>query len=139
MSGGPGLTLLSGLPYVPRVTSSLVVSLLGMRFHARVGILPHERELPQPLEIDVSVEVPESTLFDYRELHALVTRVVESGPLDYLEHVASGIADAVLERADVQTVRVAVRKPHVMLPGPLAGAQIELLRSRPERDARRDA
>ena len=33
----------------------MVISLVGMRFHVRVGILPHERVHAQPLEIDIAV------------------------------------------------------------------------------------
>jgi len=107
-----------------------MVSLRGMRFHARIGILPHERQLPQPLEIDLTVEVAPSALLDYRELYDLVSEVLESGAMDYLERVAGAIADAALSRTEVQSVRVAIRKPHVMLPGPLASAEVELVRNR---------
>lgn len=107
-----------------------MVSLRGMRFHARVGILAHERELPQPLEIDVGIRVSESTEFDYRDLYAMVAEVIDSGPLEYLERIAGSIAEAALARPEVQQVRVVIRKPHVMLPGPLAAAEIELIRNR---------
>ena len=34
------------------------ITLRAMRFHALVGILPHERELEQPIEIDVTAMLP---------------------------------------------------------------------------------
>ena len=33
------------------------VVLQAMRFHTRVGVLPHEKQLPQPVEVDLSVTV----------------------------------------------------------------------------------
>ncbi len=119
------------------MTDRLCVSLSGMRFHARVGILAHERELPQPLEIDVDAwPARPAEVLDYRALYDVAASVVASTELLYLEEVASRVADAALALGRVSRVRVAVRKPHVALPGPLAHAGVVL-----ERDARdaRDA
>lgn len=104
----------------------LSITLAGMRFNVRVGILPHEREMPQPLEIDLSVRRGGhgSGVLDYRLLYAVVRDVVEAEPLDYLETVADDIARGVMSLDDVAGVRVAVRKPHVALGGPLAHAEV---------------
>ena len=103
-----------------------------MRFHARVGILDHERSLAQPLEVDVTLRrVPGSTdLLDYREVYRRTRDRFDRQPLDYLETIAADIADALLALGGVQSVRVAVRKPHVMLEGPLAYAEIVVERAR---------
>ena len=62
------------------------ITLADMRFHVRVGILPHERELPQPLEIHLTVRLATNApLLDYRDLYAVVRDVVHAEPLDYLE------------------------------------------------------
>lgn len=97
-----------------------------MQFHVRVGILPHEREVPQPLELDLSVRCvhPGATTIDYRRLYALTRAVLDAEPLDYLESVGSTLATRVLELDGVASVRVAVRKPHVSLGGPLAYAEV---------------
>ena len=50
--------------------------------------------------------------------------------MSYLEDVAAAVAARTLALRGVARVRVAVRKPHVMLAGPLAHAEIVL-----ERDA----
>lgn len=104
----------------------MVISLVGMRFHVRVGILPHEREHPQPLEIDLSVtRSPAATdVLDYRALYELAAECVSREPLKYLEDVAAQIADGATALSGVAHARVAVRKPHVMLDGPLAYAEI---------------
>jgi dihydroneopterin aldolase len=97
-----------------------------MRFHVRVGILPHERELAQPLEIDLSVQVAAGAagVLDYRELYAAVRAVVGAEPLDYLETIGESILAGVLALDAVRSARVAVRKPHVALGGPLSYAEV---------------
>jgi dihydroneopterin aldolase len=100
-----------------------------MRFHPRVGVLPHEAERPQPLEIDLTVWFARGTaggraLLDYRELYEIVAAAVAEEPLRYLEDVADAIVGRALGRADVVGARAAVRKPHVALPGPLAYAEV---------------
>lgn len=104
----------------------LSINLAGMRFNVRVGILSHEREIPQPLEVDLSVRrgAHASGVLDYRLLYAVVRDVVEAEPLAYLETVAGDIARGVMSLDDVAGVRVAVRKPHVALGGPLAHAEV---------------
>jgi len=106
------------------------VTLRGLRFHALVGILPHERVVPQPLEIDVTAWVSHGELVDYRGIHDAVRTVVEGGALDYLEHVGNAIAERVLATSAVQRTRVAVRKPHVSLPTPLSYAEVVVTRVR---------
>jgi 7,8-dihydroneopterin aldolase/epimerase/oxygenase len=110
----------------------VVISLVGMRFHVRVGILPHEREHAQPLEIDLSVTRTQdaAAVLDYRALYALAVECASREPLEYLEEVAATIADRALALDGVTRARVAVRKPHVMLDGPLAYAEIVVERAR---------
>jgi dihydroneopterin aldolase len=110
----------------------LAITLAGMRFHVRVGVLPHERELAQPLELDLTVHraAGVSALLDYRTLYALTREVVEAEPLDYLETIGADVADRVLALDGVAWVRVAVRKPHVVLGGPLDYVEIAVERAR---------
>lgn len=107
------------------------VTLQAMRFHALVGILPHERTIAQPIEIDLRVRVSDDdVVIDYRALYDLVASVVSSGPMDYLEQIARRIADGAIDHnARIRSARVAVRKPHVALPGPLAYAEVVVDRS----------
>jgi FolB domain-containing protein len=109
----------------PRTTE---ITLAGMRFHVCVGILPHEREIAQPLEVDLRVRLPadRSSVLDYRTLHALVTAAVARDPLEYLEALARAVLDAALALEGVAWARVAVRKPHVALGGPLTHVEIAI-------------
>lgn len=112
---------------------SYEVTLRGMRFHARVGVLPHERDIAQPVEIDATVwhrATTPSTLadapYDYRELHGAVRGAMAAEPIGYLETIVGTIADRVLTSPGVLRVRVVARKPHVALPGDLDGAEVAI-------------
>lgn len=106
------------------------ISLHGMTFHTLIGVLPHEREHPQPLEIDLTAWVnPGEGVVDYRRLYLAVKSAVD-GQLLYLEELADAIAARVLTEKGVQRVRVAVRKPHVTLGGPLDYAEVAVVRLR---------
>jgi 7,8-dihydroneopterin aldolase/epimerase/oxygenase len=109
------------------------ITLRGMRFHALIGILEHERTVPQPLEVDLTVRCAGSGgVLDYRRLYEIVERIVSGGPTDYLETIAERVARTVLEDERVHHARVAVRKPHVALPGPLAYAEVVVRQWRSE-------
>jgi dihydroneopterin aldolase len=112
------------------VTDRLTVALRGLRFHALVGILPHEREYAQPLEVDVVARpiAGATAVLDYRALYACAAEAVARQPIGYLETLAADVADRVAALGGVAHVRVAVRKPHVALPGPLAHAEVALER-----------
>ncbi len=107
------------------------ITLQAMRFHALVGILPHERTVAQPIEIDLRVRVADGDIVvDYRALYGIVSAVISAGPLDFLEQIADRIAVGAIEyNARVRVARVAVRKPHVALAGPLAYAEVVVERS----------
>jgi dihydroneopterin aldolase len=127
------------------VAPSESVSLRGMRFHVLVGILPHEQEHPQPLEIDVTVwralrsddaaGDADGGVIDYRDIYDAVAARVTGAPLRFLEDVARTLVGDLLARPHVRRARVAVRKPHVPLPGPLAYAEVVVDSGRPGPDA----
>lgn len=109
------------------------ITLHGMSFHTLVGVLPHEREHAQPLEIDLTAWMRHGAgVVDYRKLYAKVRAATEAQELFYLEELAHSVASRVLEDPAIQRVHVAVRKPHVALGGPLGYAEVSISR---ERDA----
>jgi dihydroneopterin aldolase len=118
-------------------TKNDVVTLKAMRFHARIGVLPHEAEIAQSIEVDASLwvkrpnaPVSASEIVDYRRVYDLVADVVTNGHISFLEEVGEMIADRALQLPLVTRVRIAVRKPNVALPGPLAYAEVALERER---------
>ena len=104
------------------------ITLRNMRFHVLVGILPHEGQLTQPLEVDLTVWTAPAAdgqlVVDYRVLHALTSDVVSTPPLPYLETIAQRLVAGALALPQVAGARAAVRKPHVALGGPLDCAEV---------------
>jgi FolB domain-containing protein len=115
------------------VRATEVVTLRGLTFHVLVGILPHERAIPQPLEIDVDVwarradrRQGEPPAVDYAALYASIATIVHRAPIDYLEDLVDAIAHDAMARERVDRVRVTARKPKVALAGPVAAAEVTL-------------
>jgi len=115
------------------------ISLKGMRFHTFVGVLPHEKDHPQPLELDLTVwrslrEVGDTDspriLLDYRDLYRLVADTVGTSHHKLLEALCAVIAERALMLDGVERVRVAARKPHAPIPGPLDHVEVVLERGR---------
>lgn len=115
------------------------ITLRGMRFHTLVGLLPHEEKFPQPLELDVSVYLSlkrvgdtdsPRMLLDYRTLYKLVADTVGTSHHKLLEALCEQIAQAALAIEGVSRVRVAARKPHAPVPGPLDAVEVVIERSR---------
>jgi len=107
------------------------ITLRAMRFHTLVGILPHERELAQPIEVDLTVRVHDGEgVIDYRVLYEIAADVLSAGPIDFLEQIGDRIAQGALAHSPrVRHARVAVRKPHVPLGGPLDYAEVVVERA----------
>ena len=104
------------------------ISLKAMRFHTCVGLLPHEEHVPQPLELDLTVwlslrRVGETdspgALLDYRRLYQMVADTVGESHHTLLEALCEKVAAKALDMGMVQRVRIAARKPHAPIDGPL--------------------
>ena len=118
------------------------LSLLDMRFEARHGVHAHEKEIPQPFEVDLvlraDLAVPaasdtlESTV-DYGGLYDLVREIVEGPSFDLIEALAGAIAGSVLAATDpalVDEVEVRVRKPKAPIDGAFDTVEAALIRRR---------
>jgi dihydroneopterin aldolase len=115
------------------MNDSTEITLRAMRFHALVGILPHEKLTAQPIEIDLTVTVTADGdgVVDYRRLYDAAAAIIDAGHIDFLEDVAERVAAASLDVSSrVARARVGVRKPHVALGGPLAYAEVRIDRIR---------
>jgi dihydroneopterin aldolase len=114
------------------------LALVGARFYAVHGVLPHERALAQPFSVDVRlwVERPEpadrdrvETTVDYRWIWEQVAAVMEGPPRALLETLAEAIAERLLVPA-VTRAQVTVRKERPPLPGPVAACEAIVDRER---------
>jgi 7,8-dihydroneopterin aldolase/epimerase/oxygenase len=119
------------------VTDRIVLS--NMRFSARHGVHDWERETDQPFEVDVElwtdlappgVSDDLARTVDYSRVYDVVASVVRGPSRSLLEAIAETIAMDLLAQFDVPTVVVRVRKPGVLLGGPLDHAGVEIQRQR---------
>ncbi|MFN2484132.1 MAG: dihydroneopterin aldolase [Candidatus Limnocylindria bacterium] len=113
------------------------LTLTGMVFRARHGVLPEEHVEPQRFVVDVELSVDAaavaardevSAAVDYREVFEAVRGLVEDASHRLIETLAESIAGELLRRFPVEEVEVRVRKPDAPLPGPFDHVEIAIRR-----------
>jgi dihydroneopterin aldolase len=120
-------------------SGGLVLELRGLRLVATHGVLPEEQDRPQPLEVDVDLELADDRatvsddLADTADYGAAVLAAVAevgSRPRRLLEALASDVADRLLADPAVAAVTVAIRKLRPPVAADLATAGVRLHRRR---------
>ena len=116
------------------------IFLSGMRFMACHGVLPHEREIPQPFEVDVELGLSlraagESDNLDdtvnYAKVYHTVSSIMDGAPKQLIEALAEEIADDLLRDFDsLRWVRVTVHKPAAPIDGMFSDVGVTILRRR---------
>jgi 7,8-dihydroneopterin aldolase/epimerase/oxygenase len=98
------------------------IELAGLEIFGYHGVHEEERRQGQPFTFDVWLDLgagpAEDTIgatVDYREVAALVREVSDVNRFHLLESLAQAVARALVERFPVQSARVRVRKPSVVL------------------------
>jgi dihydroneopterin aldolase len=118
------------------------IALRGMRFLGRHGVELEERLEPQPIEVDVELEMdlarPSASddladTIDYAAVFSLVGEIVEGQSFRLLEALAGAIAQAVVrahgtDEPRLASVEVRVRKPQAPLPGDFEAVEITVRR-----------
>ena len=117
------------------------IFLEGLAFYAYHGVHPEEKKLGQRFIVDIVMtrdlraagttdDLTQTT--SYSEVYRQAREIAEGGPYDLIETVAEKIATAVLAAyAEVQDIRVTVRKPDVPIKGSILNAVgIEVFRTR---------
>lgn len=117
----------------------MTIELAGLLVFGRHGYLEEERRLGQRFLVDLEVDVPEQAAtsdrledtLDYRRLAGVVREVFAGPERLLLEGLAGAVAGEVLSRfAEVERVRVRVRKPDVVLDPPVDHAAVVVERRR---------
>lgn len=120
------------------------LSLIGMRFEGRHGVLPEEKATPQPFEVDVVLHADLepaaqrddlAATADYSAIFSQVEEIVTQQTFDLIEALAGAIANAVLAMTDpaiVEGVEVRVRKPTAPIDGVFETVEVALTRRRSE-------
>ena len=116
------------------------IFLRGMRFMACHGVLPHEREIPQPFEVEVELGLSlrvagESDNLDdtvnYAKVYHTVSSIMDGAPKQLIEALAEEIADDLLRDFDsLRWVRVTVHKPAAPIDGMFSDVGVTILRRR---------
>jgi FolB domain-containing protein len=115
------------------------IELRGLRLLGICGVLPHEREQPQPIELDLDVEADLgpagasddlAETIDYGVLCASVEAVVTGERFALLERLATRVAEAVLADPRVRSVTVSARKLRPPVPQLLATSGVRITRAR---------
>lgn len=111
------------------------VGLLGVEVYGHIGYMPEERQLGRHFRVDVEAqyalpEVGADPPIDYREMAAFIREFfLQPGTL--IEHIAQGLAEAILARwPAVEKVQVRVHKVHppVGILAESAYAYVEMVR-----------
>ena len=116
------------------------IFLRGMRFMACHGVLPHEREVPQPFEVDVEMGLDlraaggsddlDDTV-NYAKVYDVVSTVLTVTRKYLIEALAEEIADDLLRDFDsLRWVRVTVHKPAAPIDGIFSDVGVTILRRR---------
>ena len=111
------------------------VELRGLRLLGTHGVLPEERDRPQPFEVDIDLDVAATgdtldATVDYGAAVRTAAAVVAGPSRQLLETLADDIAAALLEDDGVDGVTVVVRKLRPPVPFDLASAAVRVRRSR---------
>ena len=118
------------------------LSVLGMRFLGRHGVLRDEKVTAQRFEVDVVLHADLSeaaerddlaATIDYSAVFDLVRAIVEGPSFDLIEALAGAIAKAVLTACDptrVAAVEVRVRKPDAPIDWEFDTVEAALVRRR---------
>lgn len=113
-----------------------------MRFHTYNGVLPEERKLGQPLEIDCQLSYPiesrvkHDTLdetVNYAAVYETVKEFVTDHSFNLIESVANQLKETILNKYPAVTaVKLRVRKYAVPIDGTFDNVEVEVAGGRDE-------
>ena len=111
----------------------------GLRLMALIGVLPHEREGLQPVQIDCELEVDlaEAGLTDnlddtanYGAITEAIAEVVRTSTDVLLERLVARVAERVLQFDHVEVATVTLTKLHPPIPEDISSTAVRITRSR---------
>lgn len=113
--------------------SGVEIELVGLELRGFHGVLEHERREGQCFLVDVWLKPADEAAVrtdriedavDYRDVVAIVREVSGRRPFRLLEALSTALAETLLERLPLASVRVRVRKPDVELGVPVEYAAV---------------
>jgi len=114
------------------------IFLRNLSLACTIGVNDWEREIRQPVKIDLDLSVDLRDAgrtddldrsVDYKRVRDRVEAVVNASRFFLIEALAEAVADACLEEEKVQAVRVAVEKPGALRGARTVGVEIHRTRA----------
>jgi dihydroneopterin aldolase len=118
---------------------AVAIEISGLSLFTRHGVSEAERELGQRLVIDVAFELGECDALvtdrvedtvDYADACEQVALAAQERSYRTLERLCAAIADRLMARYDVESVRVKAAKPEPPIPLPVDEVSVEVWRER---------
>ncbi|MFT4243781.1 MAG: dihydroneopterin aldolase [Acidovorax sp.] len=101
-------------------TGTQILTLTGLRFDANLGILSHEKEAPQPIQVDAELNLGTQPLsprdddilhvLDYRKVRQIIIDECRAEHVNLLESLIGKLAQRLMQLPGVQGVRVKIAK-----------------------------
>ena len=113
------------------------IQLRGLRVVCIVGVLPEERQRPQPIELDIDIYTDLSIAgksddladtVDYGAAAESVSEICLSSQAQLLEHLAQRIADQLLLLTPVSAVAITIKKMRPPIPVDINSTAVQLVR-----------
>lgn len=96
------------------------LTLTGLRFNANVGILAHEKNAPQPIQVDAELSLGQQPLaprdddilhvLDYRRVRQIIIDECTADHVNLLETLIGKLSNRLLQLPGVLGVRVKIAK-----------------------------
>lgn len=96
------------------------LSLTGLRFDANLGILEHEKNAPQPIQVDAELNMGTqpllpsdddiSSVLDYRKVRKIIIDECTAEHVNLLETLIGKLANRLMQLPGVLGVRVKIAK-----------------------------
>ncbi|WP_374590312.1 dihydroneopterin aldolase [Aquabacterium sp.] len=97
-----------------------ILTLTGLRFNANLGVLDHEKDAPQPIEVDAELNLGTQPLLprdddlfhvlDYRRVRTIIIEECTAEHVNLLESLIGKVAKRLLDLPGVLGVRVRIAK-----------------------------
>jgi dihydroneopterin aldolase len=115
--------------------TELRVLVRHLEVEARIGVHPHELDIPQPLIVDIALEIaPGSgprleTTVDYERLADHARSLAAEGHIGLVETYARRLAEACLSEPRALAVTIRVDKPRALAPA-MAGVEVRMTKNK---------
>ena len=104
----------------PPASGHQTLSLTGLRFNANVGILAHEKNAPQPIQVDAELSLGKQPLaprdddilhvLDYRRVRQIIIDECTAEHVNLLETLIGKLSHRLMQLPSVLGVRVKIAK-----------------------------